>query len=43
VRIIKNINSEKVEIEKQGLTNGLYFYRLESAKKISSGKIAFTD
>lgn len=39
VQRIYNITGNRVEIEKQNLTSGIYFYRLQSKEKIASGKI----
>lgn len=39
VQKIFNITENRVEIEKQNLTNGIYFYQLQSKEKKASGKI----
>ncbi|MBA3664019.1 MAG: T9SS type A sorting domain-containing protein [Bacteroidetes bacterium] len=41
VRTIKNITVDKVEIERQNLANGFYFYKLSTDKQIiATGKLA---
>ena len=38
-RTINNITADRIEIEKQNLSSGFYFYRLQSDKKIATGKL----
>lgn len=42
VRIINNIKEEKVEIERQDLANGLYYFQLKTAGRVlANGKMIF--
>ncbi|MGZ3884848.1 MAG: T9SS type A sorting domain-containing protein [Bacteroidia bacterium] len=43
VRTLSDINGNEVKIEKQDLSAGLYFFRLESGKKTINGKITFIE
>ena len=39
MRTVTNITIDKIEIEKQNLRSGIYFYRLQSDKKVATGKL----
>lgn len=39
MRTVHNITADKVEIDRQNLTRGLYFFRLQSDKQIAIGKL----
>jgi hypothetical protein len=43
IRTISDISDNKVEIERQNLKSGLYFYQLKSDKIITSGKLIFSN